>query len=91
MTTKTIKPLEVREGQKVTAITYRGKSRFLRRTNTEKYLIRSDNGQWPTVLGTKFKPHSYAGEPVVYMTVSGDPELSYVLGLDDEVTVEVAS
>lgn len=81
MTIKTIKACEVQVGQTITSIS----------SLTEGAQLRSIDGQWPTVQATKYKAHNYFGEPVVYLTVSGNPELKYLVRPDDDVTIEVPS
>lgn len=87
---KTIKAIEVREGQTVTGITCFYRSRWLKRPVGEDQRIRRRRGQWPTVTDADYLEDGEGGQPTVYLTLSDAAGYSFCLNPSDEVTVEVA-
>lgn len=90
-TTKTIKAAEVQEGHAVTRIVAQYKRRFRPGTYPMDFGITKSKGQWPTVVDTRFLEDGEGGQPTVYLVLSDDPNGTYCLYPDDDVTVEVSS
>jgi hypothetical protein len=89
--TRTVRAIEVREGQTVTAITSYYRRPWRRHPYPQDQQVTRTNGMWPTVVEADYAENGEGGQPTVYLMLSDDRTGDFCLGPDDEVTVEVTS